>query len=64
MRREGHIRQRSPGSWEVKYFVGDGQYRYVTVKGTLKEAKAELRQRLESLRLGTHVDPSKLTLGD
>jgi integrase len=62
MRRDGHIRQRSPGSWEIKYSVGGREYRYLTVRGTLRDAKAALREKLESLRLGTHVDPNRLTL--
>src|SRR5262249_43715181 len=64
MRRDGHIRQRSPGSWEIKYSVGGREYRYLTVRGTLRDAKAALREKLESLRLGTHIDPNKLTLGE
>jgi hypothetical protein len=64
MRHDGHIRQRSPGSWEIKYSVGGREYRYLTVRGTLREAKAALREKLESLRHGTHVDPNKLTVGE
>jgi integrase len=52
MRPEGHIRQRSPGSYEVRYCVGrdgHGKWRWATftVKGTKKEARAELRRRLD-----------------
>src|SRR5262249_41088241 len=52
MRSEGRIRQRSPGSYEVRYCVGrDGQGKWrwatFTVKGTKKDAKAELRRRLD-----------------
>jgi integrase len=52
MRPEGHIRQRSPGSYEVRYCVGrDGQGKWrwatFTVKGTKKDARQELRRRLD-----------------
>lgn len=52
MRNEGHIRQRSPGSYEVRYCVGrdgKGKWRWATftVKGTKKEARQELRRRLD-----------------
>jgi integrase len=63
-RREGHVTERSPGRWLVRYY-GEAQRRYaVTVKGTRKEAERELRRRLDALDLGTHVDPNRMTTGE
>jgi integrase len=58
----GHIRQRSPGSWELRYTV-DGKTRTATVHGTRREAERELRKRLVSLDNGGLADPTKLTTG-
>jgi integrase len=58
----GHIRQRSPGSWELRYTV-DGKTRTATVKGTKKEAEKELRTRLVAIDKGEIADPTKLTAG-
>jgi hypothetical protein len=63
MRRDGHIRERSPGSFEVRYWTGTKTETF-TVRGSLRDAKAALHEKLESLRLGTHVDPTKMTLGE
>ena len=68
MRRAGHIRERSPGSFELRYELGTnpatGKRRTatVTVRGTRKEAERELRRLLRSLDTGEHVDPSRITV--
>src|SRR5262249_37127354 len=68
MRPTGHIRERSPGSWELRYSLGTdpatGQRRVVTtsVKGNRRAAEKELRRLLRSLDTGEHVDPSKMSL--
>ena len=65
----GHIRQRSPGSWEVKYDLGTdpvtGKRRvwYLTVKGAKRDAQRALREALATVDRGQHVDPGKLTVG-
>ncbi len=56
-------------SWRIKYDLPrdeNGQRRtaYVTVKGTRKDAEKELRAKLSTIDAGTHVDPSKLTVGE
>ncbi len=67
-RRQGHIRQRSAGSFEVRYAFGTnpatGKRRIVTatVKGTRKDAERELRRQLRSLDTGEHVDPTRMTV--
>jgi len=68
MRRTGHIRQRSPGSWELRYSPGTdpatGRRRLatVTVRGDRKAAERELRRLLRTLDDGSHVDPTRMTL--
>jgi integrase len=67
MRRTGHIRERSPGSFELRYSLGadlaTGRRRIatVTVRGTRKEAEKELRRLLRTLDTGEHVDPTRMT---
>ena len=68
MRRTGHIRERSPGSYELRYSLGTdpatGKRRVATatVRGTRKEAEKELRRLLRSLDTGEHVDPTRMTV--
>src|SRR5690348_6415172 len=67
---QGHIRQRSPGSWEIKFeagrdpVAGKRKTRYVTIKGNKKAAQQELRRLLGTLDEGTYVDPSKVTVAE
>jgi hypothetical protein len=64
MRSTGHIRQRSPGSWKIRYNLGSdpatGKRRIATsmVKGDRRAAERELRRLLRTLDTGEHVDPS------
>ena len=68
MRSTGHIRQRAPGSWEIRYDFGTdpatGKRRVatVTVRGDRKAAEKELRRLLRTVDDGSHVDPSHLTV--
>jgi integrase len=68
MRRTGHIRERSPGAFELRYSLGTdpatGKRRIVTVtiRGSRKEAERELRRLLRALDTGEHVDPSRITV--
>ena len=64
----GHIVQRAPGSWSIVLNLGqdeNGKYKqkWVTVKGTKKEAQRELSRLLRELDTGTYVEPAKLTVG-
>jgi integrase len=65
---KGHIRQRSPGSWEIRYDFGTdpatGKRRIatVTVRGDRKTAEKELRRLLRTVDDGSHIDPSHLTV--
>jgi integrase len=64
----GHIRQRSPGSWELRYSLGNdpatGKRRVVTttVRGTQKDANKELRRLLRTIDTGEHVDPTRILM--
>jgi integrase len=64
----GHIRASGRGSWEIKFDApradGKRQVRYVTFRGTKREAQAELTKLLAAQEAGTYVDPSKLILGE
>ncbi len=68
MRREGHIRQRSPGSWELRYplgidpATGKRKVATATVKGSRKAAEKELRRLLKTLDDNEHVEPSKVSV--
>jgi len=64
----GHIRQRSPGSFELRYSLGTDpatgkrKIATATVRGTRKDAEKELRRLLRSLDTGEHVDPNRVTV--
>ena len=68
MRSTGHIRQRAPGSWELRYTLGtdaaSGTRRTATttVRGNRRAAEKELRRLLRTLDTGEHVDPSRMTV--
>ena len=68
MRSTGHIRQRTPGSWELRYALGtdpaSGTRRTATttVRGNRRAAEKELRRLLRTLDTGEHVDPSRMTV--
>jgi integrase len=68
MRRSGHIRERSPGSFELRYSFGTDpatgkrKMATATVRGSRKDAEKELRRLLRSLDTGEHVDPTRMTV--
>jgi integrase len=64
----GHIRQRSPGSWEIRYPLPagpDGKRRTAsrTIRGAKRDAQRALREAMGSVDRGIHIDPSKITVG-
>ena len=69
MRPRGHIQQRSPGSFRLRYTLGKdsitGKRRTATttVRGTRKDAERELTRLLRTADTGEHVDPSRMTVG-
>ena len=64
----GHLRQRGPGSWELRYSLGTDpatgrrKTATATVKGTRKDADRELRRLLRAVDTGEHIDPNRLTV--
>jgi integrase len=63
----GTIRRRGKNSFELKFDLGrvggKRQTRYVTVKGSLKDAQRELTRLLHTADDGTFVDPTTQTIG-
>src|SRR6266550_8955249 len=68
MRRTGHIRERSPGSFELRYSLrtdpatGKRRVATTTVRGSRKDAEKELRRLLHLLDTNEHVDPTRITV--
>jgi integrase len=62
-RGDGGIDQRSPDVWRLRYRVA-GRLFTRTVKGTRREAQAELRRLLRTADTGAHVAPDKVTLAE
>src|SRR4051812_19174974 len=68
MRRSGHIRERSRGSFELRYSLGSdaatGKRKIATstVRGSRKDAERELRRLLRTLDTGEHVGPNRITV--
>lgn len=64
----GNITRRGAHSWRLKFELGRDlasgkrQIRYVTVKGTKKQAQAELAKIIASSSTGQYVDVSKETV--
>jgi integrase len=60
----GHIRRRGERSWELKFDISDPsgkrRTRYRSVKGTRREAQAELTRLLADAQQGSYVEPSKV----
>jgi integrase len=58
----GHVRQRSPGSFELRY-RDHGKTRTMTFRGTKREADRELRRLLSLVDANRHPsDPDRLTV--
>jgi integrase len=66
----GHIRRNGAKSWELKFDVGTDpltgkrKIRYVSFKGTKREASAELARLITQHVAGQSVDPSKATVAE
>ena len=66
----GHVRKRSPGSWQLSVsagfdpVTGKRQQIWRTVRGTKKDAERELTKLLREVDAGTSADPGRLTVGD
>jgi integrase len=65
----GHIRRRGERSWELKFDVGADatgrrKIRYVSFKGTKKQAEQKLVALLAAEQNGQGIDPSRVTTAD
>ena len=65
----GNIRKRSANSYEISYedarnAGGRRVRRYLTIKGTRKDAESNLNEILASRDRGTYVPPTKMTFSD
>ena len=66
----GHIRRRGAHSFELKFDAGEDpitgrrRIRYVSFKGTKREADIELARLVSENAAGTGVDPSKATVSE
>jgi integrase len=67
----GNITRRGERSWRVKFEAGERdpatgkrRTRYVTVRGTKKDAQRELTRLLAEVENGTSVDPSGITVAE
>lgn len=64
----GHIRRRGKLSWELKFdlgtdpLTGERRIRYVSFKGTKRDAEIELARLVAQNAAGEGVDPSKATV--
>ena len=63
----GSIRQRSPGSWQIRYDAppgGTSRRKYIseTVRGTKKHAERILRERLTNVEKGAYVERNDDTI--
>jgi integrase len=65
---QGQIRQQSEGSWEIKFDIGHDPLsgrrttKYVTFRGTKRQAQDELTRLLGQRNDGTYVEPTKMTV--
>jgi hypothetical protein len=64
----GSIRKRGVGSWELQLelerVAGKRRRRFVTFRGTYKEAQRELAKLLTAADAGTLPDPTQMTVGE
>jgi integrase len=67
MSRRGHgdgaIDQRGENSWRLRYRINGKRYSKA-FRGTLSEARKELRALIRSCDFGTHVEPNKITVAE
>ena len=66
---KGHIRQRSPGSWEISFDLGRDSFgkrrtKWGTVRGTKAEAQRKLREMLTAMDQGRNPLPADVSLRD
>ncbi|RVC57679.1 site-specific integrase, partial [Mesorhizobium sp. M4B.F.Ca.ET.088.02.2.1] len=66
----GNITRRGKSSWRLKFDLGidvatgKRQTQFVTVRGTKKEAEAELSRRLNQVEEGSYVEKTAATVDE
>jgi integrase len=66
----GHVRRRSASGFEIKYEAGTDPRtgkrvtKYVSFRGSKRQAKAKLIELLDTVAKGSHVDPSKTIVAE
>jgi len=65
----GHIKQRAKGSWSIVLDLGRDasgkrKQKWSTVRGTKKEAQAELSRLLNEVNSGAYVEPSRMLVSE
>lgn len=63
----GHLRRRTDGAYSIVLYLGKGEdgkkkYKWATVRGTKKEAQAEMTRLLREIDTGVYVDTGKVTV--
>jgi integrase len=67
---KGHIRRRGENSFELKYDAGADprtgarRTKYVSFKGSKREAQVKLAELIAAVGSGTHIDASKVTISE
>ena len=66
---KGHLRKRYAGSWTIVFDLGrDGtgtrRQKWITVRGTKRDAERRLAEVLHASNTQTFVEPSKVTVGE
>jgi integrase len=66
----GHLQRRGKNSWRLKFDIGRDpltnkrRIRYVTLRGTKRDAEKELIRLIAECNAGVSIDPSKTTVSD
>lgn len=65
---QGYIRKRGQGSYQITIDLprgvdGERRQKFISIKGTKREAQAKLAELQHEINGGTYIDPKKLTLG-
>ena len=67
---KGHIRQRGKRSFELKFdagrdpATGERKIKYISFKGTKREAQIKLAELIASVGKGAYVEPHKVTVAE
>ncbi len=65
----GHIKQRAKGSWSIvidlgRDAAGKRKQKWSTLRGTKKEAQAELTRLLNEINTGEYIEPSRMLVSE